>query len=845
MKEPDMPPKVTYRQDYTPPDYAIKNIDLTVEIGEEVTKVTSLLQLAKKNTADLILHGRELELISVKLNHQAVKYTVDAETLVIAEKNLPDDFNLEIITHIKPQLNTSLEGLYKADGLFCTQCEAEGFRKITYYLDRPDVMAKFTTTIIADKTKYPVLLSNGNLVEHKNLDNNLHLAKWQDPFKKPCYLFALVAGNLACIEDNFITQSGRKVDIQLYVDHGDEDKTAFAIGAIKRAMKWDEDNFGREYDLDIFMVVATHAFNMGAMENKGLNIFNSKYILAKPETATDEDYVAIERVIGHEYFHNWTGNRITCRDWFQLSLKESLTVFRDAQFSSDMTSHAVVRIDDVNILRSVQFPQDASPMAHPVRPDSYMEINNFYTVTIYEKGAEVIHMLSMLLGKSGFRKGMDCYFERHDGQAVRIEEFVQAHADANHKDLSQFMHWYEKSGTPELMISTDYDQDKKQYCLTIKQSGFNFYLPFKMGLLDTTGKDIHTEVLEIKKPEETFVFENISEKPVISLLRDFSAPVKVHYDYTDQELAFLLAHDSDAVARWDAGQQLSSRLIKHLMNSSQTDQDLIIKSWQAILENKTLDSALSAHLLLLPTESYLIELFAPVDLDKLLQARKFLRQRLAESLQKLFVTIYKTLFNTKNSIGQRALKNRCLAYLGFIDTEEHQAIILSQLISAKNMTDEIAALSAISHSKSLHRESALENFYQKFQKETLVIDKWFSIQARSELPGVLEHVKKLTKHPAFDLKNPNKVRALIGAFCQNLPAFHAIDGSGYDFLTSQIIALNTINPHIGARLCEPFTRFKKYDQKRQDLIKKSLNTIINAPDLSTHIYEVVYKSLAN
>ncbi len=842
-----MPPKVTYRKDYTPPDFAIQTIDLTVEIGEEVTKVKSILKLSKQKTTQkntpLILHGRELELISVKLDQKEVKYKIDSETMTLDDTELPDDFSLEIINHIKPQSNTSLEGLYKAEALFCTQCEAEGFRKITYYLDRPDVMAKFTTTIIADKTKYPVLLSNGNLIEHKNLENNLHLAKWEDPFKKPSYLFALVAGNLACIEDTFTTQSNRKVDIKLYVDHGDEDKTAFAIASIKRAMKWDEDNFGREYDLDVFMVVATHAFNMGAMENKGLNIFNSKYILAKPETATDEDYVAIERVIGHEYFHNWTGNRITCRDWFQLSLKESLTVFRDAQFSSDMTSHAVVRIEDVNTLRSVQFPQDASPMAHPVRPDSYMEINNFYTVTIYEKGAEVIHMLSMLLGKAGFRKGMDLYFERHDGQAVCIEEFIQAHADANHKDLSQFMHWYERSGTPELAISTSYDADKKQYGLTIKQLGFNFYLPFGFGLLDSKGKDIvlNKNILGIKNSEETFIFNNIEEKPVISLLRHFSAPVKIQYSYTDQELAFLLAHDSDAVARWDAGQQLSSRLIKHLMDSPQSDCSLLLESWQAILEDKAIDPAFSALLLALPTESYLIELFAPVDLDKLLSARKFLRQQLSHHLQTLFLNTYKTIDDT--TIGGRALKNRCLTYLGIIDTEEHQAIILAQLFSAKNMTIEIAALSAISHSQSSHRESALDSFYQKFQKETLVIDKWFSLQARSELPGVLERVKKLMEHPAFDLKNPNKVRALIGAFCQNLPAFHAIDGSGYDFLAEQIIALNKINPHIAARLCEPFTRFKKYDQKRQDLIKASLQKIIATPDLSTHIYEVVSKSL--
>jgi aminopeptidase N len=835
-----MSPKITYRKDYTPPDFSIDTIDLKITLGEEVTVVESRLHLIKQKNVPLVLQGRELALISVTLNEQAISVEKDSETLTIAQT--PDDFILEIVTHIKPQLNTSLEGLYKTKALFCTQCEAEGFRKITYYLDRPDVMAKFSTMIIADKTAYPVLLSNGNLIETGLLDNNLHYAKWQDPFKKPCYLFALVAGDLACIEDHFITCTGRKVDIKLYVDPGDEDKTSFAIGAIKRAMRWDEENFGREYDLDIFMVVATHAFNMGAMENKGLNIFNAKYILAKSETATDEDYTAIERVIGHEYFHNWTGNRITCRDWFQLSLKESLTVFRDAQFSSDMTSHAAVRIGDVNVLRSVQFPQDASPMAHSVRPESYIEINNFYTVTIYEKGAEIIRMLSVLLGKAGFRKGMDVYFERHDGQAVRIEEFVQAHADANQIELSQFMQWYEKAGTPELFISTNFDAPKKQYKIHIKQSGFNFYLPFSIGLIDETGKDIVTQTLVLKNAEETFVFENVEKKPVPSLLRDFSAPVKIHYDYTPEELAFLLAHDSDAAARWDAGQQLASYLIKNLMTSHKIDCSLIVEAWRKLLEDNNLDAALAAQLFTLPSESYLIELFAPVDLDKLLKARKFLRHHLAVSLQDLWLSRYQS---AEDSIGGRALKNRCLSYLGLVDTAACQSLILSQLASAQNMTDEIAALQAISHSQSIKREEALDHFYHKFQKETLVIDKWFSLQARSERPDVLTHVKRLMHHPAFDIKNPNKVRALVGAFSQNFPAFHLIDGSGYDFLTDQIILLNKINPNIGARLCEPFTRFKKYDETRQNLMKAALQKIVHIQDLSPHIYEVVSKTLEN
>lgn len=809
----------------------IHSVDLTLKLTEEITEVKSLLKISKNQPHNfpLILQGRNLELISLKLNGEKASYQINNEELMI--ENVPNEFTLETVVHIKPQLNTSLEGLYKVKNLFCSQCEAEGFRKITYYLDRPDVMSIFTTTLIADKTKYPVLLSNGNLIDQKDLGNNLHQVTWNDPFKKPCYLYAIVAGDLACIEDHFITQSGRKVAIKLYVDHGDEDKTAHAMASIKKAMRWDEEVYGREYDLDIFMVVATHDFNMGAMENKGLNIFNSKYILAKPETATDEDYIAIERVIGHEYFHNWTGNRITCRDWFQLSLKEGLTVFRDASFSADMTSPAVVRINDVNTLRSVQFPQDASSMAHPVRPDSYMEINNFYTVTIYEKGAEVIHMLYTLLGKEGFRKGMDLYFERHDGQAVRIEEFVQAHSDANHKDLTQFMEWYDRKGTPELFIETTYDVDKKQYKINIKQSGFPFHLPFSMGLINKDGKDIVAKKLEIKNTEEAFTFDYISEKPVPSFLRGFSAPVKINYSYTDEELAFLLSHDSDAVSRWDAGQQLAIRLIANSQKN-----DLLVNAWKAILEDNSLDNAYAALLLLLPNEHYLIESLPEVSLDDIFSARKSLRNQLTQTLEKLFLNRYQ---RAEDNIPGRALKNRCLQYLSLA----HAKLMLDQLMQAKNMTDEIGALSALSHQATPERENALAHFYQKWQHETLVLDKWFSIQARSELPDVLSHVKNLLNHPAFEIKNPNKVRALIGAFAQNLPALHAIDGSGYQFLTEQIIKLNKINPIVAARLCEPFTRWKKYDEKRQQLIKNCLTELNNLPGLAKDVFEVVAKSL--
>ena len=834
-------PKITYRKDYKKPAYQIEDILLEFTLSENSTEVYAKSHIIQKEKSPLILMGRELELLDIKLNNKAVKYTQDKESLTIA--NPPEDFILEITTKIHPEKNTSLEGLYKVKNLFCTQCESEGFRKMTYYLDRPDVMAKFTTKIIADKTKYPILLSNGNLINHGDLKNNTHFAEWQDPFRKPCYLFALVAGDLACVSDKFTTMSGRVVDIKVYVEKNDEDKTAFALQSIKRAMKWDEENYGREYDLDIFMVVATHDFNFGAMENKGLNIFNSKYILAKPETATDDDYIAIERVIGHEYFHNWTGDRITCRDWFQLSLKESLTVFRDSSFSADMNSAAVVRINDVNTLRSVQFPQDAGPMAHPVRPESYMEINNFYTVTVYEKGAEVIRMLSTLLGKEGFRRGMDLYFNTYDGQAVTIDDFVDAHAKANHKDLSHFMAWYEKSGTPELIISTTYVEDKKQYFVKITQPGHNYFMPFKIGLLNSQGKEITAKTLEIKNPEEIFVFDDISEKPIPSLLRDFSAPIKFKYEYTNEELAFLLQHDTDAVARWDAGQQLSIRIIQKLMGHSQDSwksDKLLTQSWKAILEDKNMDPAFAAHLLVLPTENYLMELFIPLNLDKLLAVRKFLRNHLAHTLHDLFLERYQS---AEDSIPGRAIKNRCLGYLGIVDSESDQEIILNQLNTAKNMTDEIAALSAISQSKSSSREKSLENFYTKYKSERLVIDKWFGIQARSELPGAIDRVKLLTQHNEFDIKNPNRVRAVIGNFCQNLTYFHATDGSGYKFLEDNIIKLNKINPKVAARIIEPFTRYKKYDENRQALMKTALENIKKTPELSVDLMEVVTKTL--
>lgn len=878
-------PNTIYLKDYTVSDHLVETVDLHFTLKEDATEVVSKVLYYKNpqshsQQTSLILNGHDLELISVKLNDILLnqnQYKLTSETLEIPQT--PEKFLLEIKTKIKPQQNTSLEGLYWVNGLYCTQCEAQGFRKITYYLDRPDVMAKFTTTITADKNKYPILLSNGNCIKQGESPNNQHFITWQDPFKKPSYLFALVAGDLVDLTDHYTTMSGREVTLKIFVEKGNLDKCEYAMQAVKRSMQWDEQRFGREYDLDIFMIVAVHDFNMGAMENKGLNIFNAKYILAKPETATDDDYIAIERVIGHEYFHNWTGNRITCRDWFQLSLKESLTMFRDAEFSADMTSRPVVRIGDANVLRSVQFPQDASPMAHPVKPESYIEINNFYTVTVYNKGAEVIRMLQTIFGVDGFRKGMDLYFERFDGQAVTTDDFVQAIADANQFDPTQFKRWYSQAGTPELSIVASYDENNKIYALTIKQNcpatpgqphKDPFYIPFAVGLLNNEGddialkladdknqNDISTSVLPITQTEQTFKFMNVNSRPTPSLLRDFSAPVKINYDYSDRDLQFLLAYDSDPFSRWDAGQQLSIRIIKRLINDFQQKKSLqldqgYIDAWHSILDDKSIDKSFTALLLKQPSEMYLTELMDTIDVESIVAVRHFIPRELTKHLYDKFIHIYQENANHKpyeynqTAIGERSLKNSCLAYLITLDDDEVQQLALKQLKEANNMTDEIAAFYAIANSKYAEREKVITDFYNKWRDDTLVLDKWFSIQARSELPDTFTQVKRLMNHPAFNIKNPNKVRALIGAFVNsNMQHFHATGGEPYQFLTDQIIQLNKINPMIAARLVEPFTRWRKFDTQRQSLMKQQLERIKQTPALAKDIFEVVTKTLEN
>ncbi|MEE4376845.1 MAG: aminopeptidase N [Candidatus Competibacteraceae bacterium] len=876
-------PRAIHLKDYTPPPFLIDTVDLRFELGEDATLVHSRMafrrnpEWAEQDSTPLVLAGQQLELIEIRLDGRTLTpehYTVDADHLTLSQ--VPSTFELEITTRIYPQNNTALEGLYQSSGNFCTQCEAEGFRKITYFLDRPDVMAVYTTTVVADKTRYPVLLSNGNLVDSGELAHDRHWATWHDPFKKPSYLFALVAGHLRRITDTFTTLSGREVALHIYVEPENIDQCDHAMASLKKAMAWDEATFGREYDLGIYMIVAVGDFNMGAMENKGLNVFNTKYVLAKPETATDADYQGIEGVIGHEYFHNWTGNRITCRDWFQLSLKEGLTVFRDQEFTADMSSRPVKRIDDVRILRSVQFPQDAGPMAHPVRPDSYIEINNFYTVTVYNKGAEVIRMMQTLLGRAGFRRGMDLYFERHDGQAVTTDDFVKAMEDANGVDWEQFRRWYTQAGTPEVNAEGSYDAADNCYTLTLRQScpptpGQDhkepFHIPVALGLLDSTGRSLPLQldnesepvgdyrVLELRTTEQQFRFINVPDSPLPSLLRGFSAPVKLLADYSDDDLMFLLAHDSDPFNRWEAGQQLTIRTVLRLVEDRQRGRswdlpEAFSGAFGQALATSNQDPALLARILTSPDEIVLAEHMDVVDVDGIHEARQFVQRVLAERLREHLAAVYATYNQAKeyridaDSMGQRSLKNRCLDYLMQLDDPEWRQRCLQQFQSAANMTDQLGALGLLVNFDCSERSEALVHFEQHWGKDPLVMDKWFSLQAMSRLPGTLSEVNRLMAHPAFTIKNPNKVRALIGAFCHSNPfRFHAADGAGYAFLSEQVLTLNAMNPQIAARLVGAFTRWRKYDANRQALMKAELERILATPDLSPDVYEIVAKSL--
>ena len=871
-----------HQKDYTPPDYLIETAELTFDLNPELTRVVSKLSVRanhdrRQGARPLVLDGEELTLVSIKLNGEEIpasRYQLSEERLTISEP--PESFTLEVTTELSPQANSALSGLYASGPMLCTQCEAEGFRRITYFLDRPDVMAAYTVTLRADKGSCPVLLSNGNRTAQGDLPNGRHFATWHDPFKKPSYLFALVAGDLVHSADSFTTMTGRQVSLEIYVEEKNRDKCEHALRSLERAMRWDEEEFGREYDLDTYMIVAVDDFNMGAMENKGLNIFNSKYVLASPESATDEDYQAIEEVIGHEYFHNWTGNRITCRDWFQLSLKEGLTIFRDQEFSADMQSRPVKRIADVKSLRSAQFAEDASPLAHPVRPESYVEINNFYSMTVYHKGGEVIRMLRTLLGKEGFRAGMDLYFDRHDGQAVRVDEFVQAMADAGGRDLTQFMRWYDQAGTPLLTVSDSYDQAAGSYTLTVAQScpptpgqpeKEPFHLPFLMGLVGHDGREFPlrlageeqaagtTRLLELRQPTQSFTFVGIDSRPVPSLLRNFSAPVKVFYPYGDQDLTLLMAHDSDPFQRWEAGQIQGVRLISALVADYQAGRplkvsDQFVAAFGELLADASQDRAFLAEALTLPSESYLAEQMDTIDPVAIHAAREQVRATLGGRLWDGFLKARETCaqrapYRPDDGLsGCRKLNNLCLSYLMATGSQEAIDASMTQFKSADNMTDSLSALATLANCDCPERREALDAFYDKWREDRGVIDKWFSLQASSRLPGTLSEVVALLGHPDFDIRNPNRVRSLVGVFSQGNPVrFNEASGAGYRFLTDQILRLNAINPQIAARMLTPFTRWRRYDAARQELMKKELARILDEPGLARDVHELAEKSV--
>ncbi len=869
-------PKIIKRSDYTAPEYWLDSVDLKFDLYEEKAVVNSVLAFRKNRefpgTNTLVLDGEDLKLLAVILDGQTLdssQYSVDEHSLSIS--GLEDHFVLEIETECEPHKNTRLEGLYKTSGNFCTQCEAQGFRRITYFPDRPDVMSRYTVEITADRTGYPVMLSNGNLVKEELLENNRHCVVWQDPYPKPCYLFALVAGDLACIKDNYKTRSGKLVDLHIYVEHHNSDKCAFAMESLKKSMHWDESRFGLEYDLDIYMIVAVDDFNMGAMENKGLNVFNSKFVLTDSKSATDVDFEGVESVIGHEYFHNWTGNRVTCRDWFQLSLKEGLTVFRDQEFSADLNDRAVKRIDDVRQLRARQFPEDAGPMAHPIRPDAYIEINNFYTATVYEKGAEVIRMMHTLLGEENFRKGMDLYFERHDGEAVTCEDFVLAMETASDVDLEQFRRWYSQAGTPTVSVSTSFDEENAEYRLTLSQSNKTqpenkpYLIPVKIGLLDKAGKSLQLTldgresgkelVLKFSKNEQTFIFTEISSEPVVSLLRGFSSPVHLDHDASDEDLSFLMQYDTDSFNRWESGQRLAIRIIESGLQDpavidNSASADGFERAVKTLLDPDTDHAALRAEALSLPGIETVAELQNDVDVDAIFNVREQLRKRLASKYQEQFIALYKVCVEQNKekidpqSMGIRRLKNICLHYLTALDEDIWKDQVLTQFQDATGMTDSLAALRELCHTDLPERDTALSQFYENWQDNRLVIDKWFAMQAISHRESAINDVLALTSHPDFEMGNPNRVRSLVASFAMSNPLrFHSTDGRGYRFLADHVIALDKSNPQLAARLASPLSRWKRYNKPRQELMVSELQRIEAVDGLSPDVFEIVSKSL--
>ena len=876
-------PKTIFLKNYTPPAFLVSSVDLDVDLRDDHALVKAKLSIARNpnstnRNSPLELDGDELELVSVALDGKTLaegQFTASSEHLEIA--GVPDRFILETAVRIRPKQNTKLMGLYASKDGYFTQCEAEGFRRITYFPDRPDVMSRYTNTIHADKAAFPFLLSNGNQVATGDGAGGRHWAKWEDPFPKPAYLFAMVAAKLDRLENDFVTRSGRKVKLAVFVEPGKLDQCGFAMDALKRAMKWDEEVFGLELDLDQYMIVAVGDFNMGAMENKGLNIFNTKYVLARADTATDGDFMFLDRVVAHEYFHNWTGNRVTCRDWFQLSLKEGLTVFRDQEYGADTYSRPVQRIQEVRGLRGGQFPEDAGPMAHPVRPASYMEISNFYTATVYEKGAEVVRMIHTLIGAQNFRKGMDLYFQRHDGQAVRTEEFVQAMQDASGVDLTQFKRWYEQAGTPVLDARGSYDGAAQRYTLTVAQScpptpgqetKLPFHIPFAVGLVAPDGSDLPlqlageemagagTRVLSLTKSQEKFEFVNVPKLPVPSLLRGFSAPVNLRFDYSDADLTHLMAFDADSFNRWEAGQRLALNLLMRGIGEIRAKRApkfpaAFFKAFARVLADAPKDPAFAAEALGLPSEGYIAEQMDEIDPDAIHSVRRSLRKHIASALKKELLDTHRTSTAPQpyspdaRSAGLRALRNLCLGYLMEIDDDQIRAICIAQFDSADNMTDSMAALSALVNAEGNGREKALQKFFDKWKDEPLVLDKWFAVQATSRLPDTLSVVKRLMQHPAFTLTNPNRVRSVVSSFCHaNQVHFHAADGSGYAFGAEQIIAIDPLNPQVAARLARSFDRWRKFDAGRRAHAQIALERIRATEALSKDTFEVVTRALA-
>jgi len=868
-------PRAIHLKDYRAPDYHIAEISLDFALDPLATRVKATSKVTRTGAAGapLMLDGEELKLISVAIDGRALgadAYVLGDTSLTLS--NLPDAFTLEIVTEISPEHNTTLNGLYTSKGMFCTQCEAEGFRRITYFLDRPDNLAVYTTRIEADKKAYPILLSNGNPIGHGDLPGGRHFAVWNDPFPKPCYLFALVAGDLGVLKDSFTRVSGKPVDLRIYCEHGNEAKVAYAMDSLKRAMRWDEEKYGCEYDLDIFMIVAVSAFNFGAMENKGLNIFNDKLLLASPETATDDDYARIESVVAHEYFHNWTGDRITCRDWFQLSLKEGLTVFRDQSFSGDMRSHGVCRINDVKALRMRQFVEDAGPLAHPVQPQSYITIDNFYTATVYEKGSEVIRMLQTLVGPEGYRKATDLYFQRHDGQAATVEDWVKCFEDSSGRDLTQFRRWYRQAGTPTIAAKGSYDAAKKTFALTLTQNlaptpgqptKEPMHIPVRLGFIGQNGNPMplthegetatgpDERVVELTAAEHTFNFVDVAQKPLVSVGRGFSAPANFTTGYSADELAFQMKADPDDFNRWEAAQKLSAQILlaAAAKGGALAGEKPYVDAIGAVLADAEADPAYAAFMMLPPLDTELAQAMAVPDPDGIFAGRIALIRAVAAAhgarIQALYdkMTTPGTFDPGAKPAGRRALRNACLRYLTASDDEAAAALADAHYHAATNMTDMIAGLGALTRMESPRRDAAFAHFHDRFANDPLVLDKWMSLQAGACLPGTAERVRVLMTDKAFDIKNPNRVRSLIGAFAGNHLRFHAKDGGGYGLVGEIVAALDKINPQVAARMAGAFEAWRRYDSGRQALMKAQLQALTKLDGLSANLFEVATKML--